>query len=516
MLKRSVHKIFAIGFAIISLTGFIDPIYSNAQAIHLFSALGDAPISNQFQVKFNGHKAAVEKMGNLDVPIHYTQLNYDKSVPLTVEVTVDNPIKTYTISPQRKGIKGKITNNKLSFSVHEAGYLMVKINDMEDLFLLINPAIDYKKQIDNKPIVDISKYGVDNTGKEIATQKIQHAIDDAAKEHAVLYFPGGIYRTGELHIKSSLTVYLADRALICGSVNPKDYPDQSLIRLKNVSDFQLLGNGTIDGSGWSGLRGNGGQGIYLVYASDCKNIRFDGVVLRDPVFWNTRIYRSKNVHLRNIKILNNRPYKNWTNTDGVDFDSSADCSLINAVIHSGDDNIVVKGLDTGSQSSTENIRFDNILTLSNSAAAKIGTETSVKYFKNITFQNIDVIKCKRAMVIAAFDSSKIENVRFENITVENFDYNGIEAPSLIDFNITDKSWRPCVGNCTIKDVGISGVRVLCSFNRVQSEMIGKSDEYGIDDVQLSNIILQGKKIQSLNDVRLKTNQFARSIKLMRN
>lgn len=511
-----MKKIFAICFAIVSLAIFINPVDCAAQTIHLFPALGDAPLSNRFQVKFNGRKAAVEKMGDLDVPVHYTQLNYDKSAPLTVEVTINDPIKTYTISPQRKGIKGKINGNKLSFTVNNAGYLLVKINDMEDLFLLINPAIDYKKQLNGKPLIDISKYGVDNTGKQIETKKIQQAIDDAAKDHAVLYFPDGIYRTGGLHMQSSLTVYLSDRALICGSTNPKDYPDQSLIRLKGVSDFQLLGNGTIDGSGWSGLRGNGGSGIYLVYASDCKHIVFDGVVLRDPVFWNTRIYRSKNVQLKNIKILNNRPYKNWTNTDGVDFDSSVDCSLTNAVIHSGDDNMVVKGLDTDGLFPTENIVFDNVLTLSNSAAAKIGTETNVKYFKNISFRNIDIVKCKRAMVIDALDSAKIEHVRFENITVENFDYNGIEVPCLIDFDITDKSWRPCVGNCTIKNVDIFNVNTLCSFNGVESHILGKSNDYGVSNVLLRNISLKGKKINSLSDIRPKTNQFAKSIKLLGN
>lgn len=55
------------------------------------------------------------------------------------------------------------------------------------------------------------------------------------------------------------------------------------------------------------------------------------------------MYRSEQVHFRNLKVLNNRPVRNWTNTDGIDFDSSKDCSLINAVIHAGDDNVVVKG-----------------------------------------------------------------------------------------------------------------------------------------------------------------------------
>ena len=103
------------------------------------------------------------------------------------------------------------------------------------------------------------------------------------------------------------------------------------------------------------------------------------------------------------------------------------------------------------------------MTVSNSAATKIGTETGGEYFKNITFRNIDVVKCKRALVINAYDSTRVENIKFENIFVEEFDFNGTESPRLIDFEITDKSWRECVGNCTINNVRINNVHVYIAF-----------------------------------------------------
>lgn len=82
----------------------------------------------------------------------------------------------------------------------------------------------------------------------------------------------------------------------------------------------MIGNGTIDGAAWSGLRRKpeesipeGGKPtnyateIYLMYATDCQNLLFDGVVLRDPTFWNTRIFRSREVRMENLKVLNDRP-----------------------------------------------------------------------------------------------------------------------------------------------------------------------------------------------------------------
>lgn len=498
--------------AIVSLLASIIPAVSPAQTVHLIPALGDAPVSKQFSIRIDGRGAAVEKMGDLDVPIHYTQLNYDGSAPLKIEITVDSPIRVYSISPRRRRITGTIKTNTLSFTVNEPGYLVVRIDSMEDLFLLINPAIDYKKLLKGTPIIDVTKYGVDASGKELCTKQIQRGIDEAAKQHAVLYFPKGIYRSGELDMKSALTVYLADGALLRGSVNPADYPDRSFIRLTDIDHFQLLGNGTIDGSGWSGLRANGAQGIYLVYASGCSNVLLDGVVLRNSVFWNTRIDRSRNVLLKNLKILNNRPDKNWTNTDGVDFDSSVGCGLVNAVIHSGDDDIVVKGLDHDGLSPTEDILADHVLTMSNSAAAKIGTETTAKYFKNICFRNIDIVRCKRAMVIEALDSTTISNVQFENFTVENFAWGGVADPYLIDFEITDSSWRPCIGKCNVNNVTIANIDILCSLQGVHSQILGHNDEYGIGTVRLKNIQVQRKTISSGAAIRLKTNPFTKGLR----
>ena len=486
-------------------------IYKTNSSVHLTPALGDAPLSNQFNVKVNGINAAVEKMSKIDIPIHYTQLAYDESAPMTVEITVDNPIKFYSISPLRKGIQGEVKENTLSFTVTDAYYLIVKINNMEDLFLLINPLVDYEAMVKGKKVVSIMSYGVDSMGVTVETVKIQRAIDEVSAQKGVLYFPKGKYRTGELYMRSDMSVWLAEQAIICGSVDLVDYKEKSLIRMDSVSNFKLLGNGTIDGSGWAGLRKNGAKEFHLVYASNCDNVLYDGVVLRDPTFWNTRVYRSRNFHMKNIKVLNNRPFKNWTNTDGVDFDSSMDCSLVNSVIHAGDDNIVVKGLDNERKHTSERILFDRILTLSNSAATKIGTETCVEYFKDITFKNIDVVKCKRGLVINGFDSTRITNVRFENITIENFDFNGDEYPRLIDFEITNKSWRECAGHCVIEDVAVSKLNVMCSMNRVESQILGNSEQYSIKNVKIDNSKAAGKSIVSGSDIGLITNEFVKRI-----
>ena len=51
--------------------------------------------------------AYVEKIGKIDIPIHYTQMVYDETKPIQIEVIVDNPIQSYVISPL-KGMQGKL------------------------------------------------------------------------------------------------------------------------------------------------------------------------------------------------------------------------------------------------------------------------------------------------------------------------------------------------------------------------------------------------------------------------
>lgn len=114
-------------------------------------------------------------------------------------------------------------------------------------------------------------------------------------------------------------------------------------------------------------------------------------------------------------------------------------------------------------------------------------------------------------MINAYDSTRVENIKFENIFVEEFDFNGTESPRLIDFEITDKSWRECVGNCTINNVRINNVHVGCGLQQVTSQILGKNKEFGVDGVYIHNLKVQDKEIHSLSDLNMKVNEFAKRI-----
>lgn len=487
----------------------------------LFPRLGDFPLSSTFTVKVNGQAASVETKGYYDVPIHYAQLSSRSGETLQIEVTVAEPINKYSLSPLRKNIQASTKGNTLQFTVNEPGYLLVRINDLEDLFILINPMVDYRAQIEGKKIINAADYVSDITGQAVQTSALQQAIDETARQQAVLYFPDGIYRTGTLQMRSNMTVFLSEGALILGSIIESDYIREkeygtnaaacgSLIRLAGVSNFRMIGNGTIDGAAWSGLRRKpeeavpeGGKPtnyateIYLMYATDCQNLLFDGVVLRDPAFWNTRIFRSREVRMENLKVLNDRPERDWTNTDGIVFDSSSHCSLRNAVIYGGDDNCVVKGRDRRLEYNTEDILYDGVLTVTNSAGVKIGTETFVHQIKEVVFRHIDIVSAQRSIVIDAKDGSQVSNIRFEDIVVEGF-YKLSGGYRLIDFRLMDRDAVPCTS--TLSDIQVSGVDVWNGMEGVKVRFEGKDEESFIRSVVLKNMQVRHQKVEDLQNL----------------
>ncbi len=129
----------------------------------------------------NGQVATVEKLEKFDVPIHYTRIAYGGDKPVTIEIEINNPIEYYSISPKRKQLKRAGQGSySFIFSLDGPTYLLVKINRLEEIFILVDKMQDYKSDTFTGSLTDIMDYQVDNTGKSIETAKLQKAIDDVS------------------------------------------------------------------------------------------------------------------------------------------------------------------------------------------------------------------------------------------------------------------------------------------------------------------------------------------------
>lgn len=475
-----------------------------------YRALPGAVRSPVYEVRVNQRPVFVEKIAKFDVPIHFTSFAFSGSSPVQIEISCNEKISKYSVSTAGHQIQASYRGNILLVRLARPQYFVVRINDLEYLFVAAELP---ESGAGHRHAIDVTTVGVSGSGTGLQTARLQRVIDSlsALGRPSTLYFPPGLYRTGQLNLCSHVSLYLEDGALIEGSADPGDYRE-SLIRMDHVSDVSITGRGAIDGAGWGGLRKNGGKGLYLLFLSDCQRVTIEGVQLRDPCFWNTRIFRCREVSMKDIKILNDRPDRNWVNTDGIDFDSSIGGDVFNVMMQTGDDNLVVKGLEDQARYNPAHIRFRKIVGLSNSAAAKIGTETRTPLIHDVEFSDIDIIQCKRAIVISGFDSAVIRDVVFRNIRVENVVFQGKEEPRIINFEITDHSWRDCVGRCRISNILVDGVTIPFSLDGVSSQILGRTRVFAVKGVKIRGFYVMGKKVTSVKDAHLIENDFTSGVR----
>lgn len=495
---RVLSAVACLGLSLFS------PVKAIAATVYTYPAYPGATSSPLYTVKANGETIFTEKLTQFagEMQVHYAHFSLEGTA--TIQVTVNESFNSYTLSPKSRKIATTKSGNTLTFT-SGPNYLVLKVDSKELLFILIDPPEENPPKIGDANVKNIMDYNVDNKGNTIATKTIQTAINDASgAAKNILYFPPGKYLTGELFLKSNMTMYLAGGAVLYGSSNTADFNSGSggmntegmqhaLVRVMNCKNTKLLGRGVLEGNGK--LIRSKGMNASVLKMDESSDILVDGVFARNSSYWNTLPYRSDKVTIRNYKVINCRPITtDYNNTDGVDFDECTNSSLYNAFLYTGDDNMAVKNefltWNGKSTMNIANIHHEKIVTYSNSAACKIGTKTMGQSMSNVTFKDVDIIASGRALVIDAFDNALIDNTVFEDIRVEN---TGI----LISVqNNQVPSWRSAVNQSVIKNTYFTNV---ASDVKKSVTLGGKSSSVPVNGVNFSNFTVQGKAVTSKTD-----------------
>lgn len=478
---------------------------SSASGVISYPSLPGAVKSPTYTVSANGADQFVEQLTkfNKEMQVHYAYFGVAKGCTANISVTVASTFSSFKLSPKSRNITATKTGNTLTFS-SGANYLILQVDTKELLFILIDDQETSPPKLGDANVKNIADYMVDNTGGTVETTKIQAAITAASgATQNILYFPPGKYKTGELSLKSNMTMYLAAGAMIDGSTKTSDYAaagpavedtTHGLIHLNGVMNTNILGRGVIDAEGTAITAGSNDTPTFKINAvriDKSSMVLIDGVLVRDPVFWNTLTYMSDHVVFQNYKVINRRPTTTTYNqTDGVDFDSSNDCSLTNSFVYSGDDNLSPK-TEQESMRDTTNITYQHAVLYSNSGACKIGTKTFGTTMSGIVFKDIDIVKAGRAMVIDANDTALISGTLFQDIRIEAADSN------LIDLEEDNApTWRTAPNTSIAKDTSFTNVSADV---KQLINIHGKSASVNINGVHFSGFTVQGKTITSQTD-----------------
>ena len=286
----------------------------------------------------------------------------------------------------------------------------------------------------------------------MGTKDIQSLINKvSAKGGGRITFPKGEYNTGQLELKSGVELHLEEGAVILGSTSPYDYnkvetkqsagderKDNSqlgLIIAKDAHDIAITGSGTIDGQGlalaltidslhhigeridpnYNKRRQRPSELVRptLFNLVDSKDVRIEGIYLRNSAGWGLSFHQCTDVKLSGLDIYN-RAY--WNN-DGIDLTDCKQVLIENCRVNSADDGICLKSYNP--ESCNEDINIRNCEIRSSASAIKFGT-ASYGGFRNISISSIRVIDTFRsALAIESVDGAIIEDVSADDIIAKN-------------------------------------------------------------------------------------------------
>ena len=437
--------------------------------------------SLDYQVRADGKNIFVYK-----TPV-FSMATFSLCGEAEVVLDVKRAIKRPVIRPLALGIKPTVEGSTLRFRINHPCNLAVEVDEdlHRPLFLFANPP--------------------ETNAPPAASPKVR-------------YFEGGkIHEAGKIELKDNETIYLAGGAVVRG-----------VIRATNVSGARILGPGILDSS-------TRVKQTKMIDLNSCTNLELNGVIVLGSYGWTVVPHLSENIHLRNVKILSWRD-----NDDGFDPDSSRHVTADNCFFRTKDDCIAIKAHGNwgiaGTTSRDDPQRFDtDDVRIVNSTfwssewghALTVGFAIRAPSVRNILFQNCDIIKKEKgpALSIDNHDLGAVENVRFENIRVEDgcdkllalkVAFSAYSADCPYEYYRNNANRKPPEGEAWMKVVNEKratprGLIRQVVFKNIQiagdrlpdSEIKGYSPANEISDVVFQNITFQGRVLKSAAEANLK-------------
>ncbi len=469
------------------------------------------PISRDYTVTVNGTPVPVYTARISKYPFNREWPGYQRAIdqtevvsfvnlvsdePLSLTVTTAIPHERVRLKPYSKGIEPVEADGRITFTLPENGQFVLECDSYHGCLYIFN----------SPPIA---------------------APEPASVTH---YFGPGVHFPGKIILHSHESVYVDKDALVFGCIYAED-----------AEDIHIFGNGVLDDAGEGRMNSrcyeaftNGNLKFY-----DCRDIRIEGVLLRDSAIWCLNLFHCFDVAVDGLKVFGQWRY----NTDGVDIVNCQHITIRNSFIHSFDDTITIKGIDRYATTDNAHILTENcVLWCDWGKTCEIGIETACREYRDITFRNCDILRAgNTALDIQNGDCAAVSDILFEDIRVEYnaFDtdaryqsrdeqvYDGegtIQIPALVSImnfrfrapatvaawgNASDYVDLTGIRQASVQNVTCRGIRVyyddaipLTEDGRYQVPVIIRSTVEGVRfaDIHLSDVTVNGTPLTPDNAV----------------
>lgn len=322
-------------------------------------------------------------------PLEQTEIapfiNFAADEPVTVRVTAPFEFSDIRIRPLSKKVPYRKEGNSVSFTLQRHGAYTV---EFDGFHRALHMFADTPQNAPQRP-----KAGA-NT----------------------LIFPAGVHHVGQIDVFDGQTIWLDEGAVVYGTIQGRD-----------VADIKVIGHGILDGKydprNYFEIEDKG-ENIYVntIGSRGCikffrsRNILIDGITLRDSSVYALTALGCENVSVHNVKSIGMWRY----NSDGFDIINCRHVQITDCFLRNFDDVIVLKGLKHFDDKNVSDIRVSRcVIWCDWGRAMELGAETVAEEFKNIVFEDCDIIHTfGMCMDIQNADRAKIHDVLFKNIRCE--------------------------------------------------------------------------------------------------
>ena len=336
-------------------------------------------------------------------------------------------------------------------------------------------------------------HGAAGDGMTKDTKAVQRAIDRcAARGGGTVYFAPGVYRCGTLHLKSGVTLWLDNGAILMGSPFRRDYERYEELDFPNDADVEtsyfrhallfaedaerigIAGFGTID---CNFTRRGGPKAISL---KRCRFVEIHGVRILNCPNYAISLLGTDFVNIDGVTILNGY-------ADGIDPDSCRNVRISNCHIETVDDAIVPKAsFSLGELRACENITVTNCYLSTRCNAFKLGTESGGD-FKHITVSNCVMSGLKGfSPALSGVAIETVDGAKLEGVAVSNLSMVDVRAPIFLRLGNRGRDMEvPVPGtlrNVTVSDIVAVRASLACSIAGIPG--------HNIENVTLSNIRME--------------------------
>jgi exo-poly-alpha-galacturonosidase len=361
----------------------------------------------------------------------------------------------------------------------------------------------------------ITNFGAKGDSLTMNTKAIQAVIEQcSSKGGGVIVVPKGIFISGALFLKKGVNLQIEKGGVLKGSINQADYPQihtrwegeetiftAAFINAIDLSDVEISGDGTIDGSGdvWT-AQGKQQQlqtqqpgtprpvrlgRPRLICFQNCKNVTIANLNLHNQAVWCLHVLYSERVLVKNLKITAEH---NIPSSDGIDIDSSTDVHVTGCDIDVNDDCISIKsGKDEDGlrvNRPCKNVLIEQCRFGYGHGGVAMGSETSGG------ISNVEVKDCIAEAGNWApirFKSQPSRGGVVENITYRNIKLNNTRKA--FEFNMAWRMVQPVKPASKVLPV-VRNVKLI----NVSGNVGTVGDMHGLEGSPITNVVFQNCNI----------------------